>query len=384
MSDADKPASRRARPERAASAIAASRRVHILGTRGIPNAHGGFEAFAERLAPFLASRGRRVTVYCQRAGGEAGGEREWRGVRLVDVPVSDEGARGSIAFDWLSATQAIREGGTLLTLGFNTAVFFLRHRLAGVRHIVNMDGIEWRRAKWTPPIQAWFYANSWCASTLATHMVADHPEIARMLEQRPLRGPVTMIPYGADVVHDVDPSPLAALGVEADRFGLVIARPEPENSIREIVEAWSRNVPELPLVVLGHYDQAHPYHRAVRAAAGVMVRFPGALYDAPVVQALRAHARVYVHGHTVGGTNPSLVEALGAASATVAHDNVFNRWVAGDGAVYFSEVEGCGHALRTVVDDAGLRAALRDGARRRHAETFTWDAVLSAYERLLS
>ena len=155
MSDADKPASRRARPERAASAIAASRRVHILGTRGIPNAHGGFEAFAERLAPFLASRGRRVTVYCQRAGSEAGGEREWRGVRLVDVPVSDEGARGSIAFDWLSATQAIREGGTLLTLGFNTAVFFLRHRLAGARHVVNMDGIEGRRAKWSPPIQAW-------------------------------------------------------------------------------------------------------------------------------------------------------------------------------------------------------------------------------------
>jgi glycosyltransferase involved in cell wall biosynthesis len=101
------------------------------------------------------------------------------------------------------------------------------------------------------------------------------------------------------------------------------------------------------------------------------------------VNALRAHARVYVHGHTVGGTNPSLVEALGAGAATVAHDNPFNRWVAGDAAVYFSEAEGCGRALRAVVDDATLRRQLREHARRRHAEAFTWDAVLSAYEHLL-
>ena len=115
-----------------------------------------------------------------------------------------------------------------------------------------------------------------------------------------------------------------------------------------------------------------------------MVRFPGAIYDAATVNALRAHARVYVHGHTVGGTNPSLVEALGAASAIVAHDNVFNRWVAGDAAVYFSEQDGCARALRTVVDDAGLRGQLRANARRRHADAFTWPAVLSAYEDLLA
>jgi len=371
------------RRERASTESAASRRVHILGTRGIPNAHGGFEAFAERLAPYLAARGWRVTVYCQRTRGNAAGEREWRGVRLVDIAVADTGARGSIAFDWLSATQAIREGGTLLTLGFNTAAFFLRHRIAGVRHIVNMDGIEWQRAKWPPAVRAWFYANSWCASTLATHMIADHPEIARMLERRPLRAPVTMIPYGADALQDVDPAPLLAFGVERDRFGLVIARPEPENSLREIVAAWTRSVPDMPLVVLGQYDATHAYHRAVRDAAGAQVQFPGAIYDATTVSALRAHACVYVHGHTVGGTNPSLVEALGAGAATVAHDNVFNRWVAGRAAVYFSEVEGCGRALRTVIDDAGLRAEMREAARRRHAEAFTWDAVLSAYEGVL-
>ncbi len=171
----------------------------------------------------------------------------------------------------------------------------------------------------------------------------------------------------------------------ADGYGLVIARPEPENSIREVVGAWTRAIPDLPLVVLGQYDAgAHPYHRAVRDAAGPMVRFPGAVYEAATVNALRAHARVYVHGHTVGGTNPSLVEALGAASATVAHDNVFNRWVAGEAAVYFSGQDGCARAMRAVVDDAGLRDRLRAHARRRHAEAFTWPAVFAAYEDLLA
>lgn len=360
------------------------RRLHVLGTRGIPNRYGGFEAFAERLAPWLAARGWDVTVYCQDERGRTWRDERWRGVRLVHVPVAHPGARGSIDFDWRSARRAIAEGGTLLTLGYNTAAFFVLHRLARRVHVVNMGGLDWRRPKWPAPVRAWFYANAWLAGWLATAIVADHPEIARLLASRHGTAPIATIPYGADRVAGADPAPLDALGVGPGRFGLVVARSEPENSILEIVRAWSAAPRGLPLVVLGDYaDPRNAYQRRVREAAGHEVRFPGPIYDPAAVAALRAHARLYVHGHTVGGTNPSLVEALGAGSPTLAHDNRFNRWVAGEAARYFGGERHCADVLDGLLADDTALARMREAALARHAGAFTWDLVLPQYERLL-
>ena len=121
----------------------------------------------------------------------------------------------------------------------------------------------------------------------------------------------------------------------------------------------------------------------MRAAAGPDVVFPGALYETAVVQALRHHARLYLHGHTVGGTNPSLVEALGAGSPVLAHDNVFNRWVAGEGAAYFRDVPSCTEALTRLLDDDPQLDRMRAASYARHAEAFTWAQVLPAYEAVL-
>jgi len=361
-----------------------ARRLHILGTRGIPNRHGGFEAFAERLAPWLASRGWDVSVYCQEERGGSWHEETWQGVRLVHVPVRQPGARGSIVFDWTSARHAIAQGGVVLTLGYNTGAFFLLHRLAGRRHIVNMDGLEWKRAKWSAPAKAWLYVNGWLAGWLADALVADHPEIEKRFAARLGFAPITMVPYGSDELRAPDPAALAPLDLSPQRFGLVIARPEPENSILEMVSAWSAARRGMPLVMLGAFDfDRHPYHRRVRAAASDEVRFPGAIYDAALVAALRTHARLYLHGHTVGGTNPSLVEALGAGSPVLAHDNPFNRWVARDGARYFSDVASCSAEIGKLLLADDELAAIRAAGRARHAEAFRWENVLRSYEELL-
>jgi glycosyltransferase involved in cell wall biosynthesis len=140
----------------------------------------------------------------------------------------------------------------------------------------------------------------------------------------------------------------------------------------------------MTLAVLGAYRKGNPYHEAVRAAAGPEVRFLGAIYDQAVVQSLRAQSAVYVHGHQVGGTNPSLVEALGAGNAVLAHDNRFNRWVAADAARYFQGADAFGSALDSLMGDDAALAGLRVAAIRRHAEAFTWPVVLSAYEALLA
>ncbi len=357
--------------------------VRILGTRGIPNRHGGFEACAEHLAPWLVERGWDVTVYCQEPWGQPRRRSTWRGVTLEHLPTRLEGSAGSVAFDLASARHAAAHDDLLLTLGFNTAVIFPWHRLRRRRHVVNMDGLEWQRGKWPLPVRAWFYANSWIAGACAHRLIADHPDIAAMLAARGLAGRTVMVPYGADRVPDAPAEPLRALQLTPGGFALVIARAEPENSVLEIVRAWSMRPRPVPLVVVGHYDALRPYHQAVRAAANADVSFVGAVYDTPLVRALRAHTRLYIHGHTVGGTNPSLVEALGAGSPVLAHDNRFNRWVAGAAGRYFANTSACATHLDTLLDDAPGLQQMRAASLARHAEAFTWEKVLPAYEAVL-
>lgn len=359
------------------------RAVRILGTRGIPNRHGGFESCVEHLAPWLAARGWEVTVYCQEAWGQPRHQSSWHGVTLEHIPVRLDGSAGSVLFDAICARDAARHDDLLLTMGFNTAVLFPWYVLRRRRHVVNMDGLEWQRGKWPLPVQAWFYANSWIAGASAGRLIADHPEIAAMLSARGLAERTVMVPYGADAVADAPTAPLQTLDLTPGGYGLVIARAEPENSVLEIVRAWSTRRRPVPLVVVGHYEATRPYHAAVRAAANAGVRFVGALYDTPLVQALRAHTRLYIHGHTVGGTNPSLVEALGAGSPVLAHDNVFNRWVAGTAAQYFTDEALCAAQLDALLEDEPQLRAMRTGSIARHAEAFTWDTVLPAYEAVL-
>ena len=376
----------------AAAEAAPQPALRILGTRGVPAAHGGFETFAEHLALYLVSRGWRVTVYCQEQGRGPIVLDRWQGVQRVRIPVQPGGPRGTIAFDWAATRHAARAGELCLTLGYNTAVFCAWLRLAGVPNLINMDGIEWQRAKWGALARTWFWLNEHAGSRLGNHLVADHPEIQRHLARAAPQDKISTIAYGADRLLDLPQTPVRTLGLEPGRYLTLIARPEPENSVLEVVQAYSRRRRGQTLAVLGAYDEGVPYHRTVRAAAGDEVRFLGALYDKPLVQALRAHCSAYVHGHRVGGTNPSLVEALGAGNAVIAHDNRFNRWVAGDGARYFSGPDDLALAFDELLGSAAGSAsapggldlpALRRAAVHRFEQAFTWPAVLAQYEALL-
>jgi hypothetical protein len=139
----------------------------------------------------------------------------------------------------------------------------------------------------------------------------------------------------------------------------------------------------LKLAVLGNYSDAHPYQRAVKQAAGPEVVFLGAIYDKPVVQALRYHSLAYVHGHQVGGTNPSLVEALGAGNAVIAHENRFNRWVAADGARYFTDMRDVDEILTHIVVDSSIVKQLKANSMVRFESGFTWGFILDEYLDLL-
>ena len=357
--------------------------LRILGTRGVPAAHGGFETFAEHLALYLVERGWRVIVYCQEDGTGPVFEDTWRGVERVRMPVDAPGPKGTIVFDWQATRHAAKHRDLCLTLGYNTALFCTLLRLKGVPNLINMDGIEWSRAKWGGVAKTWFWMNDWAGCWLGNHLVADHPEIKHHLSTRVNANKVTTIAYGADPLRDMPTGPVHGLGLEPGRYLTLVARPEPENSILEVVQGFSRAPRGVTLTVLGNYSADNAYHRAVKESASPEVKFVGAIYDKPTVQSLRFHSMAYVHGHQVGGTNPSLVEALGAGNAVIAHDNRFNRWVAGPQAGYFSGADGFAATLDAVLKDPARLAAMQQASRSRFEECFTWNHILAQYEQLL-
>jgi len=357
--------------------------VLILGTRGVPSKHSGFETFAQDFGLFLRSRDHEVTVYCQVPQGEAAREDSWNGIRRVLLPAG-EGSVGTMQFDWKAITHSLNEDGVVLTLGYNTGVFNLLYRLRGKPNIMNMDGIEWKREKWSLPARTWFWLNEWAGARVANHLVADHPEIARHLSRHTASKKIAMIPYGADPVSSAPVSLIQKYNLSSKGYHLLIARPEPENFILEIVRGYSLRQRGFPLVILGNYKpDGTRYQRAVLSAAGPEIIFLGAIFDRDIVQALRFHARAYFHGHRVGGTNPSLVESLAAGNAVIAHDNRFTRWVAGEGARYFRTPEDIDTILDSLNTDRAQLLDMEESSRKRFRESFTQDKILTAYEELL-
>ena len=355
--------------------------LNILGIRGVPAAHGGFETFAENFARFLVGEGWNVTVYCQAEKSPSTKPREdiWEGIRRVHIQTLTKGSIGTIEFDLRCTLDVLQRPGVDLVLGYNTAFLVALQRLLGRAVIINMDGLEWKRAKWGRLARLWFWWNEGLGLRLASQAIADHPLIAEHLIRRGGRR-LAVIPYGANSIQGSQPDLIKRYGLLPREYFLVIARPEPENSILEIVQAYKLAKLPKKLVVLGNYKpDSNAYHAEVLRSAGPDVIFPGAIYDQDVVASLREHSTAYIHGHQVGGTNPSLVESLGASSAVIAHANGFNRWVAGPKQLYFDSVEACADHMSNLSSNPELGIAMRTAAKEQYKRQFALSAIHHAY-----
>ncbi len=358
--------------------------VRILGTHGVPAAYGGFETAAENVALFLISRGWRVIMYCQTDGTGPISEDTWNGLERVLIPIDVDGWKGTSKFDLISIRHASKSGDLCLTFGYNTAVFNVLQRIKKIPNVINMDGIEWSRSRWGFFRQAILYTNERIACLVGNHLIADHPEIEKFLLTRAPRRKLTTITYGADPVSDAPVKVPVARGLEPGRYLTLICRPIPENSIVELVGGFSRKSRGYKLALLGDYAPTKdPYHQQVMDAASDEVVFLGSIYDRVEVEALRFHSAAYLHGHTVGGTNPSLVEAMAAGNPVIAHDNPYNRWVAQDAAVYFSTENDVAAHLDELLASPTRLEQMRAASLRRYEAEFTWEHVAGQYEQLL-
>lgn len=358
--------------------------VRILGTHGVPANYGGFETAAENIARYLTDNGWRAIVYCQTDHGGPIYEDVWNGIERVNISVPNLSWTGTAKFDWLSIRHAVRHRDVCLTFGYNTGIFNILQRLYRVPNVINMDGIEWSRKRWGPFRQAILYINERFAALFGNELIADHPELNKYLRTRAPARKITTITYGAHRIDDAPPAPVVALGLEPKQYLTLIARPIPENSIVELVQGFSSKKRGIKLAVLGAYSgDTDAYHRAVLSTASEEVVFLGAIYDPATVQALRYHSLGYLHGHTVGGTNPSLVEALAAGNPVIAHDNKYNTWVADDAGLYFRSPEDAEKCIDKLLGEPELARILSGNALARFERHFTWDHVAGQYEALL-
>lgn len=363
--------------------MANSTSIAILGSRGIPARYGGFETFAQELSERLVEHGMQVTVYCE-AGDATNQPDVYNGVRLQYVPATKLGPLTTVIFDLRCLWRARKDHDVVYMLGYGTALFCFLPRLWGCQVWINMDGVEWARSKWNRLAKLWFVLMEAIAMWTPCRIIADAEAIRRHLEGRHWRMPsCSVVAYGAYVVSkEPDPSYLDEWGVAPGQYYLVVCRLEPENHIREIIQGFSAATTSRLLLVIGDHGAGTPYVTELLKVADERIKFPGTVYDTKKLQAVRWHCRAYFHGHSVGGTNPSLLEALGCGNLVIAHDNAFNREVAGPAARYFDSPKQI-PAIIAEIDDLEPFGALKKIAMDRVSRHYSWEAISDQYLRLL-
>lgn len=372
------------RPEAAGGSPRATRQLSIamVGTRGVPAAYGGFETAVEEVGRRLVLRGHDVTVYSRSAGACP---REHLGMRVVQLPAVPNKQLETLSHSALSTAHLISRRAPDAAFLFNAAnaPFLPLLRARRVPTALHMDGLEWKRSKWGGRGRAYYRWAEQFGVRQADALIADAPGIADYYRHQ-FDVPTELIRYGAPLLAETPVDGVRELGLEPDGYHLVVARFEPENHVLEIVGGYRRSAAAKPLAVVGSAPYAAAYTQAIsEAAAGdPRIRVLGGVFDQGLLDALYAHAHTYLHGHSVGGTNPSLLRALGAGTAVIAYDVGFNREVLEDDGWFFSTSADVASALHAAESAAGEVAARGRRGRVRAADRFTWDEVSAAYEGL--
>lgn len=357
-------------------------RIALLGSRGIPARYGGFETFVEELAVRLVERGIDVTVFCEGASALDA----YRGVALRHVRAWAPGALRTLAFDAQCLASACRGFDVVYMLGYGSSALCFLPRVFGRRVWINMDGLEWRRSKWGPLARAWLWTMERVAFGAATHLVFDNAALRGELEQRGRRTrAASVIEYGAPIYErDDELEPLAKHGLTPGGYFLVVARLEPENHLLEIVRAHRATGSDRTLAVVTNVGRGGATERELLDAAGPRTRILGAIYDPRELRPLRRHAHAYVHGHSVGGTNPSLLEALGCGSVVLAHDNPFNRETLAGEALFWRGERDLATRLRECEElEPAEHARLRRAGLERARAHYSWERIADRYAALI-
>ncbi len=352
-------------------------KVAIIGSRGIPNRYGGFEELAEHLSVRLVQSGHQVTVYSPKH--HPYDEKEFKGVKIIHKYDPEKlGTIGQFIYDFFCiADLQKRDYDVILQLGYTSSAIW--HWMIPKRmHVTtNMDGLEWKRSKYSPSVKRFL---KWSEKKVAKHshlMIADNPEIENYLHQN-YRGQTVYIPYGAEIPKNYDPSVLEKYNVKSGEFHLIIARLVPENNFEKILEGVSNSECPHPTLVIGNHD--NPYGKYLKSKfTDNRIRFLSGIYEKDTLNALRHFSRLYFHGHTVGGTNPSLLEAMACSSLICAHSNPFNKSILKENAFYFIDATDVTTAIDHLQEDNDY-SSIRRKNESQIRDIFNWKVITEQYE----
>jgi len=356
-------------------------RIALVGTRGVPAAYGGFETAVEEVGRRLADSGHDVVVYCRSTPGSTAEQPATHlGMRLVHLPAARTRALETLSHTALSVAHLVTHR-TDAAFVFNAANAPLLPviRAARIPVATHVDGLEWKRTKWSGTGQKYYRMAESLAVRWSDALIADAQGIADYYTEE-FGAPTDLITYGAPVI-DPPADRLAQLGLTARGYHLVVARFEPENHVAEIVEGYTASGATQPLVVVGSAPYSDEYTARVHGLADGRVRFLGGVWDQDLLDVLYAHATTYLHGHSVGGTNPSLLRALGAGATVLAFDVSFNREVLGVAGRFFATAADIPALLARAEEDPA-NARKRGAQARERAGAYDWDDVAARYADL--
>ena len=357
-------------------------RVAIIGTRGYPSYYGGFETAVRRLVPNLADAGWDVTVYGRKGTQNDDPTRDPR-VAVRQTRGIESKALSTLTYGLTASSDAIVRGSDVaLVMNVANGFWLPFLRLRGIPTVVNVDGIEWERAKWGKLARAVFRAGAWLTAKFADTIVVDAEAIGDYWRKKFGRESV-FIPYGGDLDAGFD----VPLGLRRRQYVLVVARFVPENTIAEFLEAAEALAGEHDVVIVGSSGYGGELDERARALAdgNEKVQWLGHLSDDRLLHALWEHAGVYFHGHSVGGTNPALVQAMALGAPTVALDTVYNREVLGVDHTAFvpAEPREIASAIVTVLGDPEQQEHMSALATERARHRYSWRSVAEGYEAAL-
>ena len=353
-------------------------KIAIIGSRGIPNQYGGFEELAEHLSVFLAKQGHDVFVYS--SSHHPYKENTYQGVNIVHIydPEHIIGTAGQFIYDFFSILDTRRKKvDIVLQLGYTSSSIWWWLMPKKARVITNMDGLEWMRSKYSNTVKVFLKKAEKWAATHSHLMIADNPEIENYLSGK-YRNQKIYIPYGAFVPANFNESLLEKFDVRPKQYFLLIARIEPENNIETIIKGVLQSQSKFPLLVIGNLKTKLGV-QLIKKYKDQRIIFVESVYDKDALNALRFYSEMYFHGHSVGGTNPSLLEAMACQCIISSHQNAFNHNTLDEDAYYFLDetdiANGIDHRHSEEVETNFVKNNLT-----KIRDKFNWRVVAEQYE----
>lgn len=353
-------------------------KIGILGTRGIPNNHGGFEQLAEYLSVYLVKKGHEVFVYNTHT--HPFKEKLWKGVNIVHCYDLEHriGTAGQFIYDFNCIMDCrTRNYDVLLQLGYTSSSVW--YKLLPKKSVIltNMDGLEWKRTKYTPMVRRFLKSAEKWAAISSDFLISDSVAIRSYLKDVYNRDS-EFIAYGAHIFQQPDISVLNEYQMKPYGYNMLIARLEPENNIETILDGVLNSKENLPFLVIGKHDTTYGNYLKSKFKSDPRILFLGGIYNIGHLNNLRYYSNLYFHGHSVGGTNPSLLEAMASKCLIVAHKNPFNQSILKDNAIYFCTSEDVRSHMSKVKSDylEYLQANLLE-----IESNFSWDIINRKYEK---